>query len=370
MGKKKSTTTSSQTNTISDFSRNAFNTGVSNVRGILNDNPFQAFEGERVAGLTDAQNQAQQQFQNGIGAGNGLLGQAADAAQAAGGFSPQQVTAQSFADADLSPFLNPFQQQVIDATTSELNRQRDGAINDVQGRATAANAFGGSRHGLVEAETGRNFADITARTVAGLNSDNFNNAANLFNQDAARQLQADQTNVANSLQGQSLNLQGAGLLGQLGQQQNDNNRADAALLNQFGQQEQQTNQAALDAQYQEFLRAQEDPFRRAQIEQGLLSATPIITNSSGTQTNTQSPSTLGLIGTGLQTASLFSDRRTKTDIEFLENRGEYKWYSYRYLTDAPHVRRTGVMADEVKAINPDAVSTHWTGLKQVNYGAL
>lgn len=354
MGKKKTTSETSQTNTISDFSRNQLLSNQTAVRDTLNSNPFQTFDGQRVAGLNDTQLGAQQQFTQGQAQGQGLLDQAGAAATAAGGFQPQEVQAQSLAGADLSQYTNPFQQQVIDSTVGELNRQRDGALNDVQGQATAAGAFGGSRHGLVESETGRNFADITARTVAGLNSDNFNNATNLFQQDANRQLQSDQFNSNLGLQGAQLQLDQAGLLGNLGNFANTANINNAQVLNQFGQQQQQTEQAGLDAQYQEFLRAQEDPFRRAQVELGILGSTPIITNSSGSSTSTQNPGLLGSAGTGLQLGSvLLSDSRLKRDIKPKGMRNGHKWYEFRYMwDDAVH---EGVMAQEVQETNPDAV---------------
>ncbi len=55
----------------------------------------------------------------------------------------------------------------------------------------------------------------------------------------------------------------------------------------------------------------------------------------------------------------FSDRRLKTEIKHLFG----KLYSYKLFG---HIPQVGVMADE----NLHAVTTHWSGFKMVNYGAL
>jgi len=169
----------------------------------------------------------------------------------------------------------------------------------------AQGAFGGSRSGVLQAETARNFDDRKADMDARLRSEAFNSAANLFGQDANRQLTADTTNASLGLQGAQLGLQGAGLMGQLGQGLGNEARANAGLLNMFGAQDQATQQRGLDAAYQEFLRGQEDPYRRAQIEMGLGAMTPVAFNSSGTQTQSSSPGLAGVLGLGLQGLSLF-----------------------------------------------------------------
>lgn len=66
-----------------------------------------------------------------------------------------------------------------------------------------------------------------------------------------------------------------------------------------------------------------------------------------------------------------SDCRLKTDVERIgaDPRG-WGVYGFRYLWDAPGVRRVGVMADEVAPILPGAVRIDATGFAMVDYGAL
>jgi hypothetical protein len=80
--------------------------------------------------------------------------------------------------------MNPFQSQVTNRTMQDMERQRQMQINDIGASASAAGAFGGSRHGVAEAETNRGFADQFADTAANMNMQNFNNAQNLTMQQA------------------------------------------------------------------------------------------------------------------------------------------------------------------------------------------
>ncbi len=82
------------------------------------------------------------------------------------------------------------------------------------------------------------------------------------------------------------------------------------------------------------------------------------------QTQKSNPGLMGVIGTGLQAASLFSDRRLKTDIRRVGQTDEgVPVYTYRYKAGGPV--QMGVMADEVpqEARGPDV-----DGYATVDYG--
>jgi hypothetical protein len=49
--------------------------------------------------------------------------------------------------------MNPYDQAVVDTTQADLERQREMAVNATGDAAAAAGAFGGSRHGVAEAQT-------------------------------------------------------------------------------------------------------------------------------------------------------------------------------------------------------------------------
>ena len=119
----------------------------------------------------------------------------------------QNINAGQLSNTDLSPYMNPFTQAVTDTTMSELERQRLIAMN--QTNSAASGAFGGSRHGIMQAETNRGFGDIAARTAAGLNSDNFMQAQGAAFQDIGNSFAANQSNQASSLQAQLANANNA-----------------------------------------------------------------------------------------------------------------------------------------------------------------
>ena len=159
---------------------------------------------------------------------------AAVAADAFGSLAPQarasirDVAGQGFMGGGLGQYMNPYRSQVIDTTMEALDRQRQ--IQQQQNAASAVNAgaFGGSRQGVVEAETNRAFADQAAQTMAALNAQGFDTAASLQQADADRALQAQ---LANQGVDQSTTQQALNLSGQFGLA-NQEAALNAALANQ------------------------------------------------------------------------------------------------------------------------------------------
>lgn len=89
--------------------------------------------------------------------------------------------------------------------------------------------------------------------------------------------------------------------------------------------------------------------------------------------------TKGLFGLGgalggayLSNPALFtSDRRLKENIELVGKRGDgIGVYNFTFKDDPDGVVHTGVMADEVEKVYPDAVVTGQDGYKMVNYAAI
>jgi hypothetical protein len=73
-------------------------------------------------------------------------------------------------------FMNPYQSSVIDATTARSNQDQQMALNQIGDQAQRAGAFGGSRQGVAEALTRGQFDLNNQQTVAGLNSQNYDQA--------------------------------------------------------------------------------------------------------------------------------------------------------------------------------------------------
>lgn len=202
--------------------------------------------------------------QQAAGAYNGAVSGAA----AGMGYQPMNVsaptaTANTVAGTNLNPYMNPYREQVTNTVMNDLNRANQMALDNVGSSATQANAFGGSRHGVAEAETNRNFADVTASTLAGLNRNMFNTALQTAGQDVASQNQFGLANQAADMQSQLANQQaglsgnqqqlaGAGLLGSLGQQGYDMAQGINNQQMQYGLLQQALQQQVIDAGKQQY----------------------------------------------------------------------------------------------------------------------
>lgn len=92
--------------------------------------------------------------------------------------------------AGMGLYANPFEQQVVNAFQNDLARQT--AMQQSANRASAAGAgaFGGSRHGLVEATTNEAALRNLGQFSSNLRSQGFNTAAQLANADVQNRLAA------------------------------------------------------------------------------------------------------------------------------------------------------------------------------------
>jgi hypothetical protein len=80
-------------------------------------------------------------------------------------YSPSQVQAGQLSDTDLSAYMNPYEDTVVQGALGDIERMRQGAITGNQASATQAGAYGGSRHGIADSETNRSAFDIAAACV-------------------------------------------------------------------------------------------------------------------------------------------------------------------------------------------------------------
>lgn len=106
----------------------------------------------------------------------------------------RDVAARQLADTDLTPYMNPYTDAVIDQTAQDMERARliqQNAANDAMMRA---GAFGGSRHGVANAETNRAFYDRLGATTGSLRNLGFQNAQGAALQDIANTMRADLAN--------------------------------------------------------------------------------------------------------------------------------------------------------------------------------
>lgn len=97
---------------------------------------------------------------------------------------------------NVGAYMNPYTQNVIDRTQSDIERQRQMAINNMGAAATRANAFGGSRQGVAEGVTNAEYGRMAGNLVAPMRRDAFNTAMSNAMTDRTQRL-----NAANQLGG-------------------------------------------------------------------------------------------------------------------------------------------------------------------------
>jgi len=190
----------------------------------------------QVAQQDALQQQAQQLAQAGVGSFQPFLAQAQQQATAAGttlgGVQLGAPTTQQITD-----FMSPFQAQVIDATLSEFDRNKQIQEQQIRDQQAALGVLGAGRAGVQLAEFGTGAARERALLQAGLLQQGFGQA-----------MQARQQDIANrgALASQQ---QGLGAFqGQLGAQQQALQGTDISRLGQLGALNQAQAQAQLDAQ--------------------------------------------------------------------------------------------------------------------------
>lgn len=154
-------------------------------------------------------------------------------------YRPMAIGAPS--QSNLQQYTNPYENQVVQQSLGDLERSRLMAQNAGGAQAGAANAFGGARHGIAEAETNRAFAQQAARTAGDLRQTGYQNA-----QDMARQ--ASMANQQAGMAGSQQRLAAGSQLGSLanlgfGMGQDVQNRMDRQGLAQQAMQQQLINDA-------------------------------------------------------------------------------------------------------------------------------
>lgn len=166
-----------------------------------------------------------------------------------------------FGTAQAQQYMNPYTDTVMRNTLGEMGRQNAIGQQGDNAKATAAKAFGGSRHGIVEAERARNFKTQTDQTIAGMQNQNFAQAQQQFNTDVGRTQQNNQYNVGTNLQGQLANQQ-TGMQGLLANQSasNNMNQFNAGIMNNAQLANEQLRQTAFNTNRDTFNQNQDRQF--------------------------------------------------------------------------------------------------------------
>jgi hypothetical protein len=228
--------------------------------------PYEAYTGPRVAGLSGLQNQAL----------TGIAGLQS--------FQPTQYTSQSFTAPGMQQqFMSPYQQAVTDIEKREAQRNAD--IRGTQLGAGAVNqgAFGGYRHGIVEAEQARNTAQQLGDIQARGSQRAFEMGQQQFNAEQNREMQRQQAQELANRYGYQTGIS------------NLNTQLQAGALPRDIQQQQ------YDVGYQDYQREQAYPYKQMEFLRGSLSGLPL--QSTTTNLSYDSPGRAQQVIGGLGTAA-------------------------------------------------------------------
>ena len=144
------------------------------------------------------------------GANPSMVQSIATPMQRASGANLQAINTYSNPSAAAANMMNPYQQQVVDATIRDVGNAAQMGLNQIGSQAQSAGAFGGSRQAIAEAEALKGFNQQALDQVSRLNQQGYQQSMNnAFNAAQGLQNAGQQSfNMGNQLQ-QNQMMQGA-----------------------------------------------------------------------------------------------------------------------------------------------------------------
>ena len=202
---------------------------------------YTPYTGERVAGFSPTElagrERAAELAQMGLGMPQ--VQTAADVAERAAQFT--------YADPSrVQEYMNPYLEAALDPTLRAIREQQTQTMQGLGSQAQAAGAFGGSRQGVLEAQTLGRFGQQMGDVIGTGYAQAFDRATQLMGDEQARQLA------------------GASALSQAANQLRQVGFADADVLRTLGAEERGLQQAQMESDYNEYLRSQAFPYQALQ----------------------------------------------------------------------------------------------------------
>ena len=277
----------------------------------INQNPYQPYSGQRVAGFSPLMSQAfervaAQQVAPQIGQATqiardiapeafryGTLGtnigsQGITAAQQGFGAGQAYQTAAT-SPADLAAYMSPYMQNVVDYQKQQAIRDFQKQAPMMQAQAVGQGAFGGNRLALQQAEANRALQNQLAGIQATGTQSAFDKAqqAQQFRANLGLQgLQAGYQGLGLGLQGVGTGLQGLGVAGQsastlgsLGQTQFGQETAITDAILRAGMLQQAQRQKELDIPYQTYQESLNYPYKQLAFQSDMLRGLPLSQSS-------------------------------------------------------------------------------------------
>lgn len=272
--------------------------------------PYQVYQGPMTADTAPLQNQA---FQ-GIGSlavPDAVTQSTQNTGEiASSGYTPGTFTSSNFGMDQAQQYMNPYLQSVLSPQLAEIQRQMQIAQVQNAGKATQGGAYGGGRHGLMDAELQRNMLRQTSETTGKGYYDAYTNAQGQFNTDQGRSLETQKLNEDARRYGADFGIRANQAWGQMGQAEQQAETARLMAQLSAGTQQRGIEQEGVTADYNEFLAQRDYPKLQTQYLQSMLQGLPISTYS----TTPQPMSTAGAIQGAIGSAGSMYDALVKMGI--------------------------------------------------------
>ncbi len=241
------TTTTVQQNSVPPFLESAYLQGI-NRADSASQAPYTPYSGQRLAGFTPDQTQAQTMAEQGVGQFTPTYN---------AGVAATKSATTPFNSSSLNAYMNPYTSQVANEI-GRLGNQNftNNILPQVNSQFTGGGMFGSSRNATALGRAAEaTQADITGQQSQALQQ-GYGQALNAYQTDQARNLQAGQALVGQAQTGQ-------GIYGN-----------DVNALSASGQQQQQLQQQGLDTAYNDFLTQQQYPMVQAQYFNNIVRGIP------------------------------------------------------------------------------------------------
>lgn len=309
-----------------------------NLAKELGEKPFMQYQGERVGSMGSDTQTAINGIKGQIGSGDmtGVLADIASGKTNAAGL--------------MGAYQNPYEQDVIDKTLSGMDTSRVQALMGNSDSANKAGAFGGSRHGIVDAVTNAESLKNMGLMESQLRAQGFNTALGAAQNEVAGR--ASSATAANTGRNQNL-----------------------ATMLQTGLTEQAQSQAAIDSDIAKFNEPRDYDLENLNLRLSALGMSPYGKSETATKTSQggSSGTDVGSLGLGVFSLLLgLSEDDTKTDKEKVGTvpGTDLEMWAYRYKNDPKtYPKVVGVMASDVEKKMPEAVKKVG-GKRVINFGMI
>jgi len=271
----------------------------------INQNPYQNYGGQRLAGFTPMQTQAMTNIGNmqiapQLGQASGYANQSGQGSlQTAGQMAGVGQAYQNMATdpSQIQKYMNPYIEQALNPQLQLLNQQQALQGQGIAAKASGQGAFGGNRASLAQGLNAQNYALAGQQAIGQGYSDAFKSAQQAQQFGANLGLQG----LQGSLAGYGQANQAAATLGQLGQTQYGQQMGINQAQMQSGAMQQALQQQGLDVNYQDFLKQRNYPYQQLAFQSDMLRGLPL--SQSASTIYSAPPSAASQIG-GIGTAGL------------------------------------------------------------------